>query len=433
MSVAKIATLSLTALCVMGPTVFAEGDEASTETETSFLEALTEGTVSADLRFRYEHAAADGKLSSDAFTIRPRLGYLTAPYKGITGFLEFEHVEAVPDDGTYNAAGLNEGQGDRAVIADVEGTEVNQAWLAVTCPLTGVDGKLGRQRIKLDNDRFIGNVGWRQNEQTYDSVVAKYTILDQVDLFYSYVWGVARIFGQDNGSQPAGESANAAQYHSYSHLVNAALTSLPYARVVGYAYLLDLGNATVGSANSADTYGLRLKGSYEVKEGQTLGYTAEYAKQSDNSATTADVSLDADYMVIDLSGSIALGTLGAGYEVLGSDEGNVAFQTPLATLHAFNGWADVFLTTPEAGLKDFYIYVKGTLPGEFKTKLVYHDFSSDEGSTDYGTEFDAVVSRDISENLNVLAKYATYSADDSPDNPRAADVDKFIVEATFSF
>ena len=35
-----------------------------------------------------------------------------------------------------------------------------------------------------------------------------------------------------------------------------------------------------------------------------------------------------------------------GYEELGSNAGLYGLQTPLATLHAFNGWADKFLVTP---------------------------------------------------------------------------------------
>src|SRR3546814_12023345 len=45
-------------------------------------------------------------------------------------------------------------------------------------------------------------------------------------------------------------------------------------------------------------------------------------------------------------------SLNGNYEVLGSDAGVFAFQTPLATLHKFQGWADLFLTTPSAGVRD---------------------------------------------------------------------------------
>ena len=52
-----------------------------------------------------------------------------------------------------------------------------------------------------------------------------------------------------------------------------------------------------------------------------------------------------------------------GYELLGSDDGKVAFNTPLATKHKFNGWADKFLGTPKEGLEDVYLTAKGKVSG----------------------------------------------------------------------
>ena len=34
--------------------------------------------------------------------------------------------------------------------------------------------------------------------------------------------------------------------------------------------------------------------------------------------------------------------------------GTIGFSTPLATLHKFQGFADVFLTTPASGITDAY-------------------------------------------------------------------------------
>lgn len=426
----RFGAVALGAVLMLTTNGFAqEGDGGSSQ---SILDALRGGTPKADARLRYEHAQEEGKQSADALTVRPRLGYLTAPYKGVNGFLEFEHVQAIPDDEDYNAAGLN-GQGGRTVIADVEGTELNQAWLSGSCPLTGVDVKAGRQRIKLDNERFIGNVGWRQNEQTYDSLTATKTLMDQVALFYGYVWEVNRIFGQDKGSEPSGEAANAAQFDSEAHLINAALTTCPYATLTGYAYLLDLGQGTVARANSSDTVGVRLDGKHEVEEGKSVAYSVEYANQGDNDATTEGVTVDADYLAANLSGTLPVGTLGVGYEVLGSDDG-VSFKTPLATLHAFNGWADVFLTTPDEGLEDSFVYVATVCPlTGVNGKLVYHEFASDEGDIDYGSEIDAVLSRKVLENVNMIAKFSSYNADAGEDNPRVSDVEKFSVEANVSF
>ena len=68
----------------------------------------------------------------------------------------------------------------------------------------------GRQRITLDDHRFIGNVGWRQNEQTFDSVRVTTNLIPDLKLDYSYIWEVQRIFGSKSsrsasyGSPPSG-------------------------------------------------------------------------------------------------------------------------------------------------------------------------------------------------------------------------------------
>ena len=64
-----------------------------------------------------------------------------------------------------------------------------------------------------------------------------------------------------------------------------------------------------------------------------------------------------------------------GYELLGSDDSK-SFSTPLATLHAFNGWADMFLATPATGLKDTYLSATTTL-ADIKLGAAYHDFRAD--------------------------------------------------------
>ena len=111
-----------------------------------------------------------------------------------------------------------------------------------------------------------------------------------------------------------------------------------------------------------------------------------------------------------------MGLLGkVGYEVLGSDNGRGSFQTPLATLHKFNGWADKFLGTPAGGLEDLYgslsykVGVDGPLKG-MKFDAVYHDFSADIGG-DYGSEIDLQVSKKFGKNYYAGLKFAHYSAD----------------------
>ena len=103
--------------------------------------------------------------------------------------------------------------------------------------------------------------------------------------------------------------------------------------------------------------------------------------------------------------------VGLGFESLGgsSDPGE-AFRTPLATLHAFNGWADQFLTTPTGGIDDLYVTVKYAF-GPWNLTGVYHDFSAETGGIDYGGELDVSVGRKLGGRYGVLFKGAFFSAD----------------------
>ena len=405
---------------------------AEAEQSASILDSIVGGTPSLNARLRYENANADGAESSDALTLRTRLGYSTLPYHGIRGFVEFEDVSSFVDDDEYNQAGLNTGGAGKTVIADVEGTELNQAFIEAVCP-HGSSIKAGRQRLILGNARFIGNVGWRQNEQTYDAAVLTSPEVGGLKLTYGYLDTVYRIFGQENGSQPSGAAGNAASYSSDSHIVNLGYTPCKAFSATAYAYLLDLGDRAVGSANSSDTYGINAKVTLPSDLGITTVCSVEYAQQTDNSASPADVDYDAEYVMIDVGGKTDDLGLGIGLEVLGSDNG-ATFRTPLATGHKFNGWADVFLTAPAQGLKDLYAYASVKCPFTDGTlKAVYHSFKSDVGSIEYGDEIDVVASKKLNDRITVIAKYANYQADKSDDNPRAPDVERISVEASLAF
>jgi hypothetical protein len=119
---------------------------------------------------------------------------------------------------------------------------------------------------------------------------------------------------------------------------------------------------------------------------------------------------------------------GVGYEVLGSDDG-VSFQTPLATLHKFQGFADKFLVTPPDGIRDGYLKAGITLYGVAVTAF-YHDFESDRGSDDYGDEIDLVANYPINANFSAMLKYASYQEGDLAS---ARDTDKLWLMLTATF
>jgi hypothetical protein len=392
-------------------------------------EAIAKGKFNVNARLRYEFVDQTGVPAitddSHALTFRTRFGYTTAPLYGFQAMLEGENVTVIGPDVNFNAAGSN-GVGYKPVVADPPTTELNQAWLSYSYTnLFTIKG--GRQRIALDNHRFVGDVGWRQNMQTFDAVDAQLKPIKGLSIYYGYIWDVHRVFGDVDNLPPANQD-----FTSDSHLVNVSYTLPKYGRLVGYSYLLDLKNAA-GAANSSATYGGYFTGNAPLTDTFSLGYRAEFAWQTDYA--DSPLNYEAEYYNFELSGTIKPFSLGAGYEVLGSDNGT-SFRTPLATLHAFNGWDDLFLNTPAAGLQDIYGFAQVTLPWQMPLRFVYHKFDADSGGADFGQEFDVMVSKKFGKYWTALLKYGFYDGEDAAAPAIAAanvDVHKFWAQVEFNF
>ncbi len=376
------------------------GQSSSESTPSSkLLEAIKSGKFGVNSLLRYERADQDafgGGLDpreSNAVTLRTRLGYTTGSLYHFKGMLEFEDVTILGNENNFNQAGLNPAAADRTVVADPETTEVNQAWIAYENYDT--IAKFGRQVIVLDNSRFVGDVIWRQNQQTYDAVSLKNTgLLSDTSLFYSYIFNVNRILGDEH---------RFGDFESESHVFNGSYSGFEYGKLTAYSYLLDLKNSP---ANSSATYGGSFVGSAPVAKDLSVDYRAEYAYQEDYGNNP--IGYDADYYHLSLGGKYKKVNAGVGFEVLGSEAGRKGFVTPLATLHKFNGWGDAFLSTPADGLEDLYFWVGGTLPGNVPVRAIYHDFSAQESGRDYGHEIDLIATRSFGKHFKALIKYALY-------------------------
>ena len=358
----------------------------------TFTEALTSGKPSVDMRLRSETVDQDAKSDkANALTLRTRLGYLTGEFSGFKAFAEMTHTTAFKGGDEYlvPAGPAANGETKYPVVADPELSRLNQAWVSYN-GLADTSVKLGRQRVILDNARFVGNVGWRQTEQVYDALVVANTSIQDTTLIYGYVQRAYNIFGAETPSE--------------SHVVNASYNGLSFGKITGYAYLLDL----AGDAGGADsqTLGLRFGGKQDLG-GFTLLYDLEYAKQTEYA--DADDGRDAAYTKVELGGKMMGVMVKAGQEKLGGD-GTYSFQTALATKHAFNGWADKFLTTPASGLVDNYIAIGGK-PAGIKLLAVYHTFTTDEGSDDLGTELNLLAAKKFGKNYSAGVKYANYTDD----------------------
>ena len=416
-SLMQLGTRSLLALVIAAP--------AAPVLANPITEALVNGETSLSARYRYEFVDQDGvDKDAHASTLRTTLGYQTGTVSDFSGFLEFESVTAIgnenfasPTNSVPAPTPNNENPDERPVVADPTETEINQAYLRYEgLPDTNI--QYGRQVITLDNHRFIGHVGWRQNQQTFDAATLVNESLADTTLSAGYIYNANRLF---SNASPMGNA------RMRTGFINARYDGLDAGSLTGYSYLLSYSD---DPESSTQTYGLRLTGDAELTPEVDGLYELEYAYQDDYDNNPGD--FNTDYYKVE--GGIATGgvTVKLGREVLGSDSGNTAFSTPLATLHAMNGWADQFLGTPALGLRDTKLSVSGQLQG-VNLMAVYHTFESDRGGVDYGTEFGFQATYAFGDHYTVGAKAASYSKDDDVAANNTEDTDKGWLWVSASF
>lgn len=367
----------------------------------SFSQALLKGKPLFDARYRFEFVDQDGLADeANAHTIRTRFGYETMKFHNITALVEVENISDIGGE-RYNDT-IN-GKTTYPTVGDIEGTDLNRAYIAYFgIPQTNV--MLGRQNIALDNQRWVGAVGWRQNDQTFDAITVSNTSIPNTSVFYAHSNQVNKTLGYRS---PAGiwDDANI-------NLVNLGYTGFPVGKISAYSYLVDTPDS---KTTSSETYGARFDGKQAVTDVLSALYALEYATQSDYGSNTANYNVD--YFSVEPGVTIGQFTVKAQYENI-EGNGTQALQFPLATLHAFNGWADKLTTIPANGLVDknigiIYVakseneYLNGT-----KAQVFYHDYSPENGSgADYGTEWNASVEQLIKGKYTVGIKYANYHAD----------------------
>ena len=427
------------------------------QAESSLMEAIGQGKVDLYVRYRYEFVSDEKipkKEDADAQTVRTALGYNTALFHGLGAYLQFEDVHALVEH--YEDGGTN-GKTRFASVVDPEGTELQQANLRYE-GIADTVFRIGRQEIEHRQaplQRYVSNLTARQNWQSFDAfrlthgaIADQATGAPQLMLDYAYVWKVHRTFGEAN---PVPDKAN---FHMASHLLRVEYKGLKFATLEGYNYFLDFDNKTKAPGTlvyETNTTGVRVEGNYGFDKARKLVYAAEYANQK--SISDNPVDLNVNYYLGEVGASATIGsewldsiTLKLTYEVLGGDgKVNVgavsvprAFQTPLATAHPFQGWADRFVITPGDGVKDAFVTLRagGLLGNTFV--LMYHQFDADNLGYRYGTEWDALLERPFGKNLLGGIKYAAYQASADALNTgrnstsgQAFDLDKFWIYVQF--
>ena len=221
----RAAVLALVLSVSFASPVLAEG-EAPETVQNPVIAAIKDGKLLLDVRYRFEHKAQDG-FPEDAYanTIRTRLGFETAEIYNFKFLVEFENVASIGDD-HFNST--TNGRVQFPVVADPDATEVNRAQVT----FTGLDKTpvtIGRQRFNLNNQRFVGAVDFRQNQQTFDAARLSSTLIDNVTVEYLYISRVHRVFSDDH---VAGE------FDSDSHVISVAYDA--GALAMGKPVLLEL-------------------------------------------------------------------------------------------------------------------------------------------------------------------------------------------------
>jgi len=373
-------------------------------------DAIAGGKLLLEVRGRYE--TVDQKKTAvltkdaEAFTVRTRLGWETLEWHGVKGLVEFEDVrQAGPEHYAVNVPGATTpplNGADKArypLINDPEVTELNRLQLTWT-PSAMFQATVGRQRILIEDQRFIGNVGWRQDEQTFDAVRADMAF-GRFKATYAYIFHVNRVLGELR------------DWDSDSHIATLTWSPAEQLRLQGFVYALDFSNS---AANSSITKGLKVSGKTWLGLYQ-LAYNATYARQNEYHGNTAPYGLD--YFGFDLAGTFDIYTAKVSWESL-EGNGTRGFTTPLATTHAFQGWADAFVQ-PLGGNKGFVDGIEDlnfsvNVKPRFKSTYLYnidlivryHDFDDQRTGADLGREWDAQIQAAINPKLTAALKYADF-------------------------
>ncbi|WP_457745900.1 hypothetical protein [Sulfurimonas sp.] len=391
---------------------------SASSVSASDITILSDVKVKGEVRTRYEYAdvKSNGVDAANAVTARTELAVtggllgvdnLTATL-GISTVNNFGYTNYNPADPTYDT------------IVDPQQAMLSQASVDYKMGKTALHA--GRSHINLDDQRFIGTVGWRQMERSYDTLLVANSDVKNLTLIGAYVYGYAGV-----GSVTTAETGTVLLHANYK--VMDALN------VTAFGYLL---------ANIHDTYGIRLTGKLPAGPAK-LSYAASYAMQTDNSLEYGSAgvtnTVDAQYYDIALNANISGILVGAEYEVLGQNDSNSiaatnGFTTPLATLHKFQGWADVFLGDNNAnGLIDMSGRIGYTAKGMGKALVIYHKFDAETGAaTDLGSEVDAVYTNKIPgvNGLKGLLKAAFYSGGETG-SLHTLDVTKYWVQLDYKF
>jgi hypothetical protein len=376
-------------------------------------QALREGRPILVLRPRFTGVDQDGRSERAQWsTLRMQLGWETLSWRGLKAVVEAIDVRRFADEGFidyrttpayrqpvwpgWDAYGGFPGynQSYYPLVADPEGTDLNRAYLEYSGHDTVV--RMGRQVVRLDNQRFVGDYDFGQLPQLFNALTIENRSLPGVRLFYGYIGRVRNPYG--------------VQWGSSTNLVNLWYEPWEALKLAGFAYFQNqtkTGSVTGFADNSNRIVGGRLWGSLPVGSRVKLRYTVEAAEQ--RSLASGDGRIDAPYRRLGVGVGGEKWLVRADWERLGSPAGVYGFQTPLGSTAMFTGRVDVFATTPGFGLVDRRAGASATW-GRAGYRLDYHNFRSDYRGLDLGSEWDAGVTWNFTPGLALSVDYGDYRA-----------------------
>ena len=400
---------------------------AGLHAEINLLDAVKNGKAMTSFRLRYENVDQENRArTGEAVTLRSLVGWQTAAFHDFSLSAQLIDVAKFQDDYDERDRGLPQsGRADYPIIADPDLTAVNQLYLDWT-GLAATRIRIGRQQVNLDNVRFIGDIGFRQVMQVFDGISLLNSSLPETELYFAHFDRVRQV----SSRQRKGDL----------DIVHARYRLSAATALTAYGYFSNFENPTVAPTNvfgpdsdqSSKSLGLRLEGSHGLGAAWKLPYTVEYARQTDYA--DGDSRIDAYYAR--LGGGAMFNSWYArfDYELLSSNDGRYAFQTPFGTNHLFQGWADLFLVTPASGIKDRYLSFGGKPLTALQLMGEYHVFKSDEGDLTYGKELDLGVAYAVNAKLQAKLEYAHFKEGDRQAGPaRKPDTKKIWLTMMYTF
>lgn len=369
--------------------------------QSEFAKFIKGGKPIFNIRYLHESVNQKGIANqANANTVRTRIGYETAKFHDVSALVEFENVKRIGAE-DYNNTINNRTK--YPTVSDPNDTNLNRLHVDYS-GIKKTDVRFGRQTIVLNNQRFIGGIAWRQNDQTMDAISVKTKLIKNSEIFYAHANRVNRVFGT--------KSKVGTWNDNNIDLVNASYSFTPSLKAIGYSYLLDIPD---NPALSSATYGSKLDAKHKFNDQFSSALNFEYAYQRGYASNPKDSVFN--YFMAEPSLTYGQWTVRGQYESIGGN-GTTAMQFALGTNHAFNGWVDKFLTTPENGLIDSNIGLEYVFKSEVnwingaKTIVRYHKFRAENTNRimDYGSETDFLFEKSFKNNFVIGVKAGKYKA-----------------------